>query len=223
MSHLPHSPEELKRLYEARFQGKALYRRRVWDELCRYFSQWIPRGATVLDLGCGHCEFINAVGCGRKYGMDLNPDSRSAAADGVEILLNDCSAPWPIPAGSIDVVFSSNFFEHLPTKRALEDTLRQAWAALAEGGKMILLGPNIKYVPGRYWDFFDHYLPLTELSLSEVLTASGFTIDLCRDRFLPYTMSQGRERPVWMLRAYLRLPLAWRFFGEQFLIVASKR
>jgi SAM-dependent methyltransferase len=219
---VPHSSDDLKRLYDTRFKDKALYRNRVWGELCRYFGQWIRNDATVLDLGCGHCEFINAVSCGRKYGMDLNSDSARFARAGVSVLLHDCSEPWPIPAGGIDVVFTSNFFEHLPTKRALERTLQHAYAALAPGGTLIAMGPNIKCVPGRYWDFFDHYLPLTELALKEALTFCGFDVEICRDRFLPYTMSDGREYPLLALRAYLRLPLAWRIFGEQFLVVASK-
>ena len=34
---------------------------------------------------------------------------------------------------------------------------------------MIALGPNIKYLPGSYWDFWDHFLCLTEMSLGEAL------------------------------------------------------
>jgi len=84
------------------------------------------------------------------------------------------------------------------------------------------MGPNVKYLPGAYWDFFDHYIPLTELSLLGVLTKCSFKIEYCRDRFLPYTMSDGKAYPILALRAYLVLPLAWRIFGKQFLVVASK-
>ena len=80
----------------------------------------------------------------------------------------------------------------------------------------------IKYLPGAYWDFFDHYLPLTELVLTEVLKKCGFKIEFCQGRFLPYTMSDGKEHPIWGLRAYLSLPVAWRIFGRQFLVIASK-
>jgi hypothetical protein len=41
-------------------------------------------------------------------------------------------------------------------------------------------------------------------------------------RFLPYTMSRGKQQPVWMLRLYLKLPLAWPLLGKQFLVVARK-
>ena len=223
MDSLPHSAEDLQQMYASRFEGKSAYRKRVWHELCLFFGKWIPDGAAVLDLGCGHCEFINAVKCGRKLGMDLNPDAGEFAAADVKIIQQDCSEEWAVAPGSLDVVFTSNFFEHLPSKTALERTVQGVFGALAPGGRVIALGPNIKYVPGAYWDFFDHYVPLTERSLMEVLTKCGFCIELCQDRFLPYTMSDGKEFPIWMLRTYLALPIAWRLFGKQFLVVASKR
>ncbi len=223
MNPVPHSASDLRQLYAARFAGKTEYRQKVWRQLCAFFAKWVPADGAVLDLGCGYCEFINNVRCRRKFGMDLNPDARGFASPEVTILSQDCSAPWEVAPGSLDVVFTSNFFEHLPTKAALESTLEQAHRALAPGGRLIAMGPNIKYVPGAYWDFFDHYLPLTELSLAEVLKKCGFRIDVCEGRFLPYTMSDGRQHPIWMLRAYLALRPTWRFLGKQFLVVAAKQ
>jgi SAM-dependent methyltransferase len=219
----PHSPAELQRLYEARFAGMGEYRDKVWRVLVdEYFVQWLPERGTVLDLGCGHCEFINSVRSEKRFGMDLNPDAVQQAAPGVDILAQSCSQPWAMSDDSLDVVFTSNFFEHLYTKRDLRDTLMQAWRCLRPGGRIIALGPNIRYLPGAYWDFYDHYLALTELSLGEVMTETGFTLEEQIPRFLPYTMSQGRQPPVWMLRLYLKLKFAWPFFGKQFLVVARK-
>ena len=154
--------------------------------------------------------------------MDLNPDARQLAAPDITVFLQNCAERWTIPPDSLDVVFSSNFFEHLPDKAALENTLRQAYRSLRQGGNLIMMGPNIKYLPGAYWDFFDHYIALTELSLSEVLTKCGFRIDTCIGRFLPYSMSQGRTYPIWTLKLYLAMPWVWRFFGKQFLVIAHK-
>jgi SAM-dependent methyltransferase len=223
MSNQVHSPAELQELYRTRFAARAEYRQRVWAVLTGFFSRWIPEQSAVLDLGCGWCEFINAVRCSRKFAMDMNPDARKHAAADVTMLEQDCSEEWKLSAGSLDTVFTSNFFEHLPSKALLQKTILQAHRALRPGGRLIALGPNIKYVGGAYWDFFDHYLALTEESLSEVLRNCGFEIRVCWARFLPYTMSNGGEYPIWILRGYLSLPMAWRFFGRQFLIVAEKR
>lgn len=222
MLELTYSPEDLQQIYRHRFQGKAEYRTALWRVLCKYFARWIPQDATVLDLGCGYCEFMNNVSAGRKLAMDLNPDARQFAQPTVQVLLQDCSLGWNLTHDGLDVVFSSNFFEHLPSKAALENTLREAYSALKPGARLIAIGPNAKYLAGAYWDFFDHYIPLTHLSLVEVLRKVGFEMDFVQDRFLPYTMSRGQEPPIWTVTLYLKLPLAWRFLGRQFLVVARK-
>lgn len=223
MADTPHSPEELQRLYSRRFDQKTAYRNAVWQTLCaNVFAQWIRPSDTVLDMGCGYGEFINNVTATKKYALDLNPDAKQRVNEDVELLLHDCSTEWPLGAASLDVVFTSNFLEHLPTKDALRATLNQAHRALKPGGRFVAMGPNVKYVPGAYWDFFDHHLALTERSLAEVLDDSGFTTTTMIDRFLPYTMSDGRTYPMSALRAYLKVKPAWKVFGKQFLVVAQR-
>jgi hypothetical protein len=90
------------------------------------------------------------------------------------------------------------------------------------GGRFIAMGPNIKYTQGAYWDFFDHYVELTELSLSEALSICGFGFEKKVGRFLPYTMSHGQQYPLWMLRLYLALPAMWPIFRKQFLVIGRK-
>ena len=213
---------ELQRIYGARFAGKNDYRTRIWKVLVSYFSQWFPSTGAVLDLGAGYCEFINNVTAARKYAMDLNPDIHAQAAQGIAVLQQDCHEPWPLPEDQLDAVFTSNFLEHLPDKGAVSAVLSHAYRSLKPGGRIIAMGPNIKYVPGAYWDFFDHYVELTELSLAEALSHCGFEIEKCVGRFLPYTMSRGRQYPAWVFRLYLAMPAAWPIFGKQFLVVAKK-
>lgn len=213
---------ELAREYAARFAGADEYRRSVWRVLIAdFFQPMVGPDAVVLDLGCGWGEFINQIPAARRYGMDLNPESRGRLEAGVEFLEQDCAKPWALPDGGLDVVFTSNFLEHLRTKDDLRATLAEAYRCLKPGGRIICLGPNIKYLPGTYWDFWDHYLPLTALAIAEVLQLQGFSIDRCVGRFLPYRMSGQREWPMWMVRLFLRLPWLWWTVGRQFLVVAS--
>jgi SAM-dependent methyltransferase len=215
---------ELQTIYRYRFDEELEYRNRVWTTLCSLFWQRFVRPTDdVLDLGCGYGQFINHIRCRRKWAMDLNPSSRQHLDPTVTFLEQDCSVEWKIDNDSLDVVFSSNFFEHLADKRTLGRTLAEAHRCLRKGGLLIAMGPNIAYLPGRYWDFWDHALPLTEKSLSEGLQLIGFEIVREIARFLPYTMARQRPVPTWMISIYLRLPLAWRFFGRQFLVVARKR
>lgn len=214
---------ELQRIYDARFGGKTVYRTKVWQVLVAYFAQWFPSTGTILDLGAGYCEFINNVAAGVKYAMDLNPDvHKRAAGRGITVLEQDCSQPWPVREGELDAVFTSNFLEHLPHKSAVSTVLAHAYRSLKPGGRFIAMGPNIKYAPGEYWDFFDHYVELTEMSLAEALSNTGFEIEKQVGRFLPYTMSHGREYPIWTLRMYLAMPFVWPLFGKQFLVIGRK-
>lgn len=215
--------EELAKVYGHRFDPVRDYRRRVWQVLVQnFFQQFVPDQAAVLDLGCGYGEFINTVKAASKFGMDLNPNSRANLDPSVKFLEQDCSIKWPLAEAQLDLVFTSNFFEHLPDKAALAKTLEQAFRCLKPGGRLIAMGPNIKFTGGRYWDFWDHYLPLTETSLSEGLVVGGFEIEQCRPRFLPYTMVGARQYPLWCVAVYLRLPWLWYWKGEQFLIIARK-
>jgi SAM-dependent methyltransferase len=213
---------DLERIYSTRFAGKSDYRTQVWKVLAPFFGQWYPSTGTILDLGAGYCEFINNAVASTKYAMDLNPDVYKQAGKDVAVLHQDCSEPWPIADGQLDAVFTSNFLEHLPDKIAVQATLSQVYRCLRPGGRFVAMGPNIKYLPGAYWDFFDHYVELTELSLSEALSNCGFHIEKRVAKFLPYTMSHGPHYPTFFLRLYLAVPLFWRVFGKQFLVVAQK-
>ena len=215
--------QELSKIYHRRFVRTADYRNKVWQVLTReFFNQWVAPDATVLDLGCGYGEFINNIPATRKLAMDLNPDAPARLAAGVEFLHQDCSAPWPLPDNSLDVVFTSNFFEHLPDKECLNRTLRQALRCLKPGGRLIAIGPNIKYLHGEYWDFYDHHVYLTETSLGEAMEVEGYQIEVIVPRFLPFTMVEAPEYPMFFVRAYIALPWLWWVRGKQFLLVARK-
>ncbi len=214
--------DELQREYARRFGAAAEYRESVWRVLtASFFQRFIAPDARVLDLGCGWGQFIHHIQAGKKYGMDLNPDSRVRLRPEVEFLEQDCSQAWPLDENSLDCVFTSNFFEHLPSKDSLRSTLLQAQRCLRPGGRIICLGPNVKYLAGHYWDFWDHYLPLTELSLSEGLELCGFATERCIPRFLPYTMVRQRPVPLPLVRLFLRLPWFWWTIGRQFLVIAK--
>jgi SAM-dependent methyltransferase len=215
-------PTDLQESYARRFGPSAQYRVAVWGVLIRFLSRWIPRESVLLDLGCGWGEFINQIKVTKKYGMDLNPDCRIKLKPEVILLAQDCSEPWTLGDEELDVIFTSNFFEHLPSKEHLRRTLAQAVRCLKPGGRLICLGPNIKFLHGYYWDFWDHHLPLTEASLAEGLELAGFVIEVLVARFLPYRMVRGFIPPLMLLRIYLRCPLLWRFVGKQFLIIATK-
>jgi SAM-dependent methyltransferase len=218
-----HSPEDLQRIYQTRFNKTADYRRAVWRVLIdSYFHRFVRPGDTVLDLGCGYGEFINQINCKTRLAMDLNPEAPRRVDSNVRCLLQDCSTQWELADNSLDLIFTSNFFEHLPDKSALGRTLDEAHRCLKPAGRIIALGPNVRYLSGAYWDFWDHYLPLTEESLREALETRRFNVEKCISKFLPYKMARSFRYPLLFIRLYVNVSLAWRIFGKQFLVIASK-
>ena len=215
--------ENLKKEYELRFSEMAEYRNSVWKVLIdQFFQRRVGEDQVILDLGSGWGEFINNIQGRKKLAMDLNPDGRMRVNGDVDFLEQDCSTQWNIPDNTLDVVFTSNFFEHLPSKQSLLDTLHQAHRCLRPGGRIICLGPNIRYVGGAYWDFFDHYLELTHLSLAEGLRMGDFEIESSIPRFLPYTMADGKHPPLLAVQLYVHLPFVWPLLGKQFLLTGTK-
>ena len=219
-----YSGAELTKLYKERFSAEELEnKRRLWETLCRQFlDQYIDPQNTVLDLGAGSCEFINACRAAQKIAVDLNPETKNYAKD-AEVILTSSDDLSPIASASVDVVFTSNFFEHLPDKRTLLRTLEECSRVLKPGGRLLVLMPNLRFLPGRYWDYFDHHLPLTDRSLSEGMRMAGFTPERVIPRFMPYTVKDSpvKVRP-WLVKAYLRFSWAWPLLGRQMFLAAVK-
>jgi SAM-dependent methyltransferase len=220
----PSSSRELLRdVYARRFAGTLSRRDQVWRVICRVALQpWIPTGSAVLDLGGGYGEFIHHVSAREKFLVDLNPDARAHAGKDVRVLTGTLDRFEGELAGKVDVIFSSNFLEHLPTKDVLVETVRACRRILRPTGRLILMGPNYRFLSAEYWDFLDHHLALSDRTIAELLDLVGFRVLHRRARFLPYTFKQALPSHPALVAAYLRLPLAQAIFGRQFLFVAEK-
>ena len=216
---------ELAKLYRHRFEPAELPRKlAIWRVLCEdFFSRYVGANDVVVDIGAGYCEFINSVTCGRRIAVDLNPDVRTFAGPTVEIRHDDCTVLPSFADDTADVVFMSNFLEHLPSKQVVFDTLAQAKRILKPGGRLMILQPNVRLLPGEYWDFFDHHTPLTEKSLAEALLNLDMQLVQVIDRFLPYTTKSRLPQSPHLVRLYLKFPLAWKLLGKQSFLVATKR
>jgi SAM-dependent methyltransferase len=216
--------KDLDRLYRHRFSdGEIAAKEGVWKALCEdFFQRWIQKDAVVLEVACGHGEFIRFIRAGRKIAVDLNPDARSFLPSEVEFHLADASNLRFLESAMVDVCFVSNFFEHLPSKNAMDNLLAEIHRVLAPGGILMALQPNIRYVPGRYWDFYDHHLPLSHLSCAEAFVKSAFTVECLIPKFLPFTSKSSLPKHPLLVKAYLRFPLLWRLMGRQFFILGRK-
>ena len=215
---------ELEKLYRHRFDEQDLpAKKAVWKVLCEhFFSSYVRPQEVVVDVGAGYCEFINQIKARRRIAVDLNARVSEFAAPGVEWLQESCTELGSIADNSVDVVFRSNFLEHLPSKQVVLDTLATTRRILRQGGLAIILQPNIRLLPGKYWDYFDHHTPLTDKSLVEAVTMLDMQPVRVIARFLPYTTKSVLPQWPWLVKLYLRLPFAWWLLGKQSLVVAKK-
>src|SRR5262245_4992870 len=117
--------EFLRGTYRRRFASEHEARREVWSILIRswFAPRYLDGVKTVLDLGCGWGYFINQVDVPCRYAIDLNPDAPERLDAGVQLVAKDAADEWPLDDGSLDLVFTSNFLEHLPAREAVSAAL----------------------------------------------------------------------------------------------------
>ena len=215
----------LKKLYANRFDSRQMQAKvALWKVLIDEFLQdYVPPKSAVLDIGGGYCEFINQIRAQEKCLIDLNPDSKLFAEADVKVLnidvlnLEDCT----FFNEQFDRIFISNFFEHLRNKEELVEIISFCFDALKPSGSLLIIQPNFKYSYKEYYDFIDHQLPITHLSLQELLQTVGFKVEEMIPRFLPFS-TKGRPASPLLLKVYLQLPFLWCFFGGQMFVKASK-
>ena len=193
----------------------------VWGVIADRLSRWVHPDDSVIEIGAGYCQWINAVRAARRVAVDHWPGFTRFAAPGVETHILDAATDLPaLGEASFNVALASNVLEHFSADVA-SDVVRDIAALLEPRGRLIVVQPNFRYAYRHYFDDYTHRSVFTHVSLGSLLRAHGFDIEVCEPRFLPYSM---RETPLkirpWMVRAYLASPL--RPFAGQMLIVARR-
>ena len=118
---------DLGRLYRARFAGVDVARDALWKVLCRHFFQhYVRPDDTVVEVAAGHCEFINNIVASHRVAVDLNPELPEWADPQVRAIVGSSVDLAGVEDQSADVVFVSNFFEHITRPDILATLLRSA-------------------------------------------------------------------------------------------------
>lgn len=217
---------DIKKLYDSRFTTfERVRKHKLWKILCKEFlQQFVGKKDFVVDVGAGHCEFINNISCGKKIAVDINRDVTKYADKGVKVILSPVKQLKNIfKDNSVDVIFMSNLLEHLDSKEEVFRLLNEAYQVLKKGGKLLIMQPDIGLVGHEYWDFFDHKVPITCASLLEVLKADNFKIKYLLYPFLPYS-TKVRFLPLnpILFKIYLKVRVLHYLFGKQFFVCAVK-
>ncbi len=195
-------------------------RAKVWGHVTAYLQHWIPAAADVLDLACGYGDFIaSVVTTGRRVGLDHNPQLPEFLPDDVESVVGDATDLSGFADGTFQVVFASNFLEHLDHD-AVDRCLAEVHRVLSPGGRIILVQPNFRLAPKTYFDDYTHRTIFTDRSLSDLLVARGFDLVHVEPRFLPMTMKSRLRGGSRLVPIYLRLPI--RPLAGQMLHIAQR-
>ena len=194
-------------------------RRVLWQTLvAEVFQKQIPPDATVLELGSGYGEFINAVRARRRLAVDQWPGMRDHLAPGVEGIVARVHELAAVPDGEVDFVFSSNCFEHVP-QAELVVCLGQLRRKMKPGATLTIVQPNYRLCAREYFDDYTHVAVYTDRSLCDLLEANGFKVTRCVPRFLPLTIKGRLPVMPWLIRLYLRSP--FKPLAKQMLISAT--
>jgi len=214
----------MKNPLEVRFLNNELKKRNyIWMVLINeYFHKYIKSTDTVMDIGAGYCEFINNISCKSKIALDTSSIIKRYADKNVTTLVTPLNKIPKKYYNSIDVVFMSNFLEHLYTKNDVIDTLIIVKKLTKRNGKVVILQPNIDLMREKYWDRIDHHIALNGQSIKEVLHMTSFNTQLFIKRFLPSTMQSKIPINKLLIKIYLLLPQVLRPFAGQSIFIALK-
>jgi SAM-dependent methyltransferase len=193
-------------------------RGKVWRALCRYLAPWVDPRTALLDLGAGYGDFSRFSTASPKWALDMNSDLIAHWEESVQPLIQSALDPLPLETASIGTVFASNFFEHFTSEDGAR-ILLELHRILKPGGRLIVVQPNFRLEPRRYFDDYTHQTVYTDEGFIGFLAASGFRVIRSEPRFTPFTMKSRWPKAEWMVDLYLRLP--FRPFAGQFLVIAE--
>jgi 2-polyprenyl-3-methyl-5-hydroxy-6-metoxy-1,4-benzoquinol methylase len=211
------------------------------DEVVAVLSSLVPRGARVLDVGCGTGSVsIQVAANAGAHIVGVEPDlSRAALARerGLDVRAGLLSRELLEGLGSFDVVMFADVLEHLADPLPL---LTTAMDALAPGGSIVISVPNVAHwsvrmdlLAGHFvyreWGIMDatHLRWFTEDGLRSLLRSAGLTVEAqrvtagfdlqCYTERLPWRRMSRARRSSLIRRGIKHWP---RLFGCQFVVRA---
>jgi SAM-dependent methyltransferase len=184
------------------------------------FQALIGTEATVVEIGAGWCDFINNVTARRRVAVDVWSGVADQVGPGVEAHVGPAEDLSFLCDGSVDLLFASNLLEHL-SRDEVDAVTAEAHRVLGDAGRLVLVQPNYRLCPERYFDDYTHVSIWSDVSMTSYLEAHGWEIETVKPRFLPLTVKSRLPVSSVLIRAYLRVPV--KPLAGQMLVVARPR
>lgn len=192
----------------------------IWRKILNYLSVWIDLERPVLEIGAGTGDIIRQISAENRVAIDVDPDAPSLRLHGVRGVVANVRDRTEFRDSYFGTIFASNVLEHL----VLEDVitcLNECRRVLTEGGHLIIVQPNYRLNPKRYFDDFTHRSIFSDISMNELLVGSGFHVVRVESRFLPLTVKSRLRKGYKLIPLYLKFP--FRPFAGQMLLIAQKK
>jgi len=124
--------------------------RSIWASWCDHwvesFSQEVPEGSAILDVGCGTGRALLILGKRRPpllAGFDISPKAIDVARDRLagqdaDLRVGDAEAALPWPDGTFDAVTMTATIHHFPHPQSVID---HVFRVLKPNGRLIIAEP----------------------------------------------------------------------------------
>jgi Methyltransferase domain len=211
-----------ERLYNFRFRNVDQGGRvAVWKEVAPHVHGIMGSPDKLLDPAAGRGEFISAIPARETWAVDAVSYEQAIHKPDTKVIVSPIMDA-ELPPDYFDGVYVSNFLEHLYDQEAIHQFLLKMSGVMESDGRIAIMGPNYRYCSSEYWDYADHFVALTHIAIEEHLYAAGFDVERTIPQYLPYSFSGNLPHAPWLVKLYLRTPLAWRVLGKQFLVIGRK-
>jgi 2-polyprenyl-3-methyl-5-hydroxy-6-metoxy-1,4-benzoquinol methylase len=162
-------------------------------QFANFVQQYGLRGKRLLEVGCGHGEYLalfaeaGVYAHGLEYGAAAVED---CLAQGLEVTRGFVEhATQMLPSAPFDAFATMNFLEHWPDPRA---SLRGLSNNLGDGGLGLIEVPNFDMILRQrlFTEFIsDHICYFTRNTLTSLLHVSGFEVISCEPIWHDYILS----------------------------------
>jgi len=195
------------------------FRKGVWKEIVRYIQKDTGKIHTLIELGTGYCNFINQFPAKKKIGYDLNPEMQKFANSDVDLRIEDATMLYDIADQSADIIFASNFMEHLD-KDELDRLLPRIRDILKKDGRLILLQPNYRLCAEHYFDDKTHQTIFSDDNITEFLNQYKLSVIKLIPGLLPFSMKSRLPKWPFLVKLYLMSPI--KPMAAQMYVIAER-